>query len=469
MIRDFKNNILNNINIIDYIIQLNYMQIFNLISKNIINFENNIFSSNYKNDDIGNMIKISFKILHDDHYNKYSSKFNFLDDMMNNFFYKNTDNGKELFDVFCKIQRTYYILHKVFYMYKYNKSKTVVDTDLQLNKIKLNETNIVCIYHVNNRYLFKVQDLLKLIYTSLTNSYMHFAEPISIKNPYNNIPFGKDILYYINYKLLNEVNIKTIIPKHLDIFFKFRECNFDMTKFVDNYEYILREYSIQNYLNNTTEDILRTDILNIIKQFNNKIKKNKNRINISEEFPSNELITIFKPYLHLNLVSKYSLVSKNKNEFKKKLFKKLTEFQKFNPQFGRKIIRLKGSIKNGKFKKVMSHIDFNTTHKKFESNNIMDFMSNHLSYKYEDNELENNILDNFQEDENNNTIFNLSIITQIIYNQYNDNNSVMYEEYQEEEQQEEQEEETIIEDDNQYNEQYDELTDEDYDDNESVS
>ena len=434
------------------------MEIFNLIIKNIINFDNNIFSLNYKNDNIGNMIKISFKNFYENFNNKYNSKFHFLEDTTNSIFFNKNNDKNELFNIFCKIQRIYYILNKFCYIYKYNKSKIVVDTDLQLNKIKLNQPNIICIYHIDNRYLFKPQDLLKLIYTSLTNSYMHFAEPITIKNPYNNIPFSKSILYYINYKLGTCVNINSITPKHLDIFFKFREVDFDMTKFVDNYEYILREYSIKDYINNATDETLKNNILNIIKQYNKKINKDDNKIIISEEFPTIELISIFKPYIYLNLVGKYSLVSKNKSEFNNKLFKKLAEFQKFNPRFGRKIIKLKGLIKKGKFKKIKSHIEFNTIHKKFEVVNVSDFMNNHLAYKYEENTIENNFEDNFQENE---TTISLNIITQIIYNRINDNINAMEQNNNNDEIDDNYDEITVEEND-------DELIEENYD-NESLS
>jgi hypothetical protein len=440
------------------------MEIFNLIVKKVINFDNNIFSLHYKNDNIENMIKISFKLLYENIENKYKSKFHFLHDTSSNFYFNNKTNEKnELLNVFCKIQRTYYILNKLCYMYKYNKSKIVVDTDLQLNKIKLTEPNIVCIYHIKNKYLFKLQELLKLIYTSLTNSYIHFSEPISIKNPYNNIPFGKSILYYIDYKLRTSFNINHIKPKYLDIFFKFRECNFDMTKFVDNYDYILREYSIQNYINNSTNEYLKNDIINIIKQFNKKIKNDDKKIFISEDFPDSELISIFKPYLYLYLVTKYSLVHKNKSEFNEKLFKKLTEFQHFNPQFGRKIIKLKGSIKKGKFKKIKSHIEFNTFHKKFESDIIEEFMNNHLSYKYHQNTIDNDIFDNYQQIEpNDGTIIHLNIVAQFIYD-----HAAAYQEEQEQEQEEyDEEQEEEEEQDEEEEEEYD---DEEEEENDSIS
>ena len=42
-----------------------------------------------------------------------------------------------------------------------------------------------------------LEELLKIIYVSLTNTSSFFSEPITIKNPYNNIPFDKSILFHI--------------------------------------------------------------------------------------------------------------------------------------------------------------------------------------------------------------------------------------------------------------------------------
>ena len=104
-----------------------------------------------------------------------------------------------------------------------------------------------------------------------------------------------------------------------------------------------------------------------------------------------------KPYLHYKFQSHYSLISKNKNNAKKILHKKLQEFQQFNPNFGRKIIKLKNIYIKGKIKRVKSHIEFNMIHKKFNNFEIENFMKNHLSYKYdsdEDSSEENESLDN---------------------------------------------------------------------------
>ena len=103
------------------------------------------------------------------------NKFNNLNEIMNNFYFSNNISKRDdFFNIFCKIQRIYHVLNKFVYSYKYKKSKLIINTDLHLNEITMNDPNVICIYHINSRYLFKIEDLLKLIYTSLTNGSSFF-------------------------------------------------------------------------------------------------------------------------------------------------------------------------------------------------------------------------------------------------------------------------------------------------------
>ena len=171
-----------------------------MIINRLINLDNNIFSLNYdKTDTVSGMHKIFFYNLYNNIQTKtYTSKFCFLNETLNNFYFINKPIERYEFLVFFyKIQKTYHILNRFVFLYKYKKSRLTVSTDLQLNEIKIEDPNVICIYHIGSKYLFKIEELLKIIYISLTNCFSFFSEPLSIKNPYNNIPFGKSILYYI--------------------------------------------------------------------------------------------------------------------------------------------------------------------------------------------------------------------------------------------------------------------------------
>ena len=121
--------------------------------------------------------------------------------------------------------------------YKYKKSNIVVNTDIGLNELIPNSKNVICIFHKNARYLFHINDLINIINTSLTNSYMFFSEPLPIKNPYNNLPFGKSTLYNIYFFIKYKTNY------HCDLLLKFFDCDFNLSLFKIKNEYLLREWS----------------------------------------------------------------------------------------------------------------------------------------------------------------------------------------------------------------------------------
>lgn len=363
------------------------MTTFHLITNKVINLENNIFSFNYKPDNINAIHKIFFYQLIDNLKTAYdnkrpANKFYFFQKTISNFYFsKNVLHSKEYIYLFNKIQRVYHVLNRFSFLYKCKKSKLAVNTDLQLNTIQDGDKNVICIYHMNARYLFKIEELLKIIFTSLTNSYLFFSEPIPIKNPYNNLPFGKSVLYYIYFYLITKVNIGYIKCEHIELFLKFKSMNFDITEFLNNYEHILRDYSIKNYILNSTKEQLEKDILKMIQKYNSSIDNINRHISIDSEFPTTELIKIMKPYLYLYLTGVYSLVNKSKIESQILLRKKLNEFNRFNPKFGRRITYFTNKIINGKLVRVRDHYEFFTVHKKFLNYDNDLFMKNHLTYK----------------------------------------------------------------------------------------
>lgn len=366
------------------------MTAFYTITNNVMNLNNNnVFSLDYDKTDIPGIYKLWFSILISTQGTLpiYKHKFSFLDYSINGFYFKNKSLESDVFlNYFCHIQKIYCALNRFAFRYKYNKSKLIVTADLQLNEISLQDKNVICIYQNDARYLFRMEDLLKMVYMALTNTYLFFAEPVCVKNPYNNIPFSKAILYYIYINLITNTNLLHIKQDYLDLFLKYKQCHFNMTLFVNRYEYILKDYSFKNYLNNTSTQALKDDILVMIRNYNNtQLFKNK-RINIHKSFPVNVLIRIMKPYLYLKLMSEYSLIKGIKLSSKLNLNKKLSSFQQFNPQFGRKNVQIQTVFINDKLTPVKTGETFNTKHKKFNITDTCKFMKNHLSYDYNPND-----------------------------------------------------------------------------------
>jgi hypothetical protein len=113
------------------------------------------------------------------------------------------------------------------------------------------------------------------------------------------------------------------------------------------------------------------------------IHKREKQIIIDRTFPKDLLIGIMKPYLDLFLKSHYSSLIWIRVLCKNLLKEKLIAFNKFNPQFGRKIYKkvVNISIGNNKTENKTENFQYNTKHIAFnEGENIKDrneFMHSH--------------------------------------------------------------------------------------------
>jgi hypothetical protein len=269
------------------------------------------------------------------------NKYLFYNENMDNCFLQG-DIKRQFDDIFYKSQKIYMAFKRFLYLYKYKKSKIAVDTDLSLNPIKENDKHIICIYDNNTRHLFNILDIIKIIYNSLTNSYRFFSEPLPIKNPYNNIAFKKCNLYNIYFFILFNTHY------HSDLFHKFFRTNFNLNLFYIQNEYVLRDYTIYNYVYRNDINILYKDVLNMLQVFNNEKYKSKYKFKISINFPRKLLVDIMRPYLLLYVNSNYSLYKLHKTYYYTQFIHKLSQFIVFNPLFGRQFISIKVEYVNMK-------------------------------------------------------------------------------------------------------------------------
>jgi hypothetical protein len=361
------------------------MEIYKLIIKNIINTDQNIFSQNYKQDNIKWYIKLSFCIILRDLCieNKYKK----ISEILNGFLINDKQKHDEFIDYYYKIQKTYNRLNRFVYNYKFKKTKIVVNTDMGLNELNITDKNVICIIDNNSKYLFHVNDLINIINTSLTNSYLFFSEPKSVKNPYNNLPFNKSTLYNIYF------NIRYKTDYYPELLFKFFDCNFNLTKFKFLNENLLREYSIENYVYKSPINVIEKDIRYMILSFNLQCERMclKNVILVNEDFPINKLAIIMKPYLFLYCKAIYSFHPQIKQQYSDIFRLSMLIFNKFNPQFGRKKFKILYKITNHFQKKICGKeiifddkcINFYDIEKQNEK-----FLSDHLKYD----EVENNFI-----------------------------------------------------------------------------
>jgi hypothetical protein len=359
--------------------------------------KNENLNNENKNENIDNKFKILFLTFLNQEYSV-KNKFRFFYKILHNFWIKREEGEHDKFiDYFCKIQKTYNILNRFAYVYKWKKAKMVVNMDMGLNELRENDKNIICIFHNQAKYLFYINDLLNIIKNALTNSYMFFSEPLSIKNPYNNIPFNKSILYNIYFF----IKYKTTFYEAL--FFRFFKYNFNLTEFKENSEYILREYAINHYVYKSTTNILIKEINNMIDTFNEdcKFKRLKNKITIDIDFPRDKLIKIFQPYLLLYMISNYGYTNTQKKEANYMFNYKMRQFNNYNHLFGRKkykfILEHTSDFKRKIKGKIIEFDDKHITFNNIEKQND-DFLNDHLKITDNIDNIDNNILNNNTQD-----------------------------------------------------------------------
>lgn len=343
------------------------MNIFFLIIKKYFNITNDPFQN------LDSLQKIIYFMFICKKEYSLKIKFKYFIDQINNIFL--TKEQKEDFiNIFYKIQKTYFLLSRFAYIYKYKKAKIAVEFDLCLNPIDINNKNSICLLQDKYKYYFRINDLINIIDTALSNSPMFFSEPLISKNPYNNVPFNKSTLYNIYFNIREKTYI---IP---ELIHKFFLSNFDLNKFEKEFEYLIRDHAIQKYIKNSDTDSLYNSALSMIDYYNNIDYSNNNKINIHTNFPKKKLVYVMRPYLFLYYSYKYSLIITKKNNSKNILYKKLREFYIFNPSFGRQQVKVQYLFCKNNKRKYKNIYSYNDKHINFydESNT---FLTSHLSDK----------------------------------------------------------------------------------------
>ena len=246
----------------------------------------------------------------------------------------------DFLDFFCQVQRVYNAFSKIAHVYKVKKAPCKIDTDLYLNPISRKDKNVMVIYQDNHTFLFCISDLIKIIKDSICHSEMFFSKPLPCKNPYNNSCFTKANLYNI-YFFIKFRNY--IMPDFVQYYFL---NGFDLFLFQKEHDFLIKEYTIKNYMESSTLEMLYKYTIQMLQFYNNIYKRSK--INIHDEFPRMKLVDIMMPYLKIYFVYRFC-VHQDQSEYKRcELYYKLNEFQKYNPRFGRKYQKVTNVFYNKK-------------------------------------------------------------------------------------------------------------------------
>lgn len=298
-----------------------------------------------------------------------SNKLEKLETVLNSTLY-DACTKKDYFETFCLVQKIYWSLNRFAFLCKWKRTQTQVDYDLLLNKIPVEKKSLaICLLHQGRKYWFLYRDLLKMLQTALTHSSGFFATPVAFKNPFNNVIFDKSILYNIYFGLQSYSSLR--IPEIVHGLFR---CNFDLSKFMVDFEDVLREYSIQSFVTSLSQESALRDIKEMLTWYNKEMPK-KYHISFHDEFPKEKICSTFRHYLIDYFTSDYSLVVNKKVAALLKLKAKLTRFKKNNPCYGRKILKI-----NKNKKAVSSFITAFVSDEPFESTNA--FMTSHLKAVY---------------------------------------------------------------------------------------
>ena len=270
-----------------------------------------------------------------------ATKFHYLSYLLINMFYSEDD--KEQFQIiFGKTYQIYRGFSLLARLYRYKKIPPHNTCDLVLNPFNINFNDLHSILKhtkqqpfmlIQNgaKYFFSRVDLIRLLNTSLGNTFDFFAKPLVCSNPYNKIVFEYHDLYNI-YLYIKEGHLK-----NSELIDAFHDCDFVLEKLLLQYDYLIREYAIKEYILNSPDDELYNDIIDMIDEYCPTIM-------IHEDFPRKKLIYVMKPYLYLYFISIYSLIPSKKNKYRKLFKLKIQNFNKYTPTFGRKIINTARSM-----------------------------------------------------------------------------------------------------------------------------
>jgi len=240
----------------------------------------------------------------------------------NTFITKNTFDS--ICEVYSRLKKLYNSLNKFVRIWKWKRAKVYNTEDLYMNPIQEGQKNTITIMKNNTKYVFALKELMSNFNRELSNVCNSFVEPLPCKNMYTNECFNKSDLYNIYFAICNST---FVIPTLIHSYFL---SNFCLSEFMNINEYMIKEYYVDRYVNNITNDILFLCVNNMFRE--HKI----DAIKIHKNFPINKLKELLEPYLKLYYISKLS-----KNKWKKanafmKLHHMLNQLQIYSPGFGRK-------------------------------------------------------------------------------------------------------------------------------------
>lgn len=255
------------------------------------------------------------------------TKFDYFKTVLDNVFL--TDIQKEAFvNAFSRSQRHYFALNRLARHYKWSMAPISVQCDLFMNPLRESQRNVITILQHKQKYMFAINDLKTIVETAICNTNYYYAEPLPIKNPYNNMVFDKGILYSVYFFMKRGDFVLS------DVFHKYFMANFNLKAFRESNEVLIRNHYLETEVKSGDIDTLYSTA--IIMMAENRYSR---RIQVDRRFPKKLLVDIMRPYVMLYMKKLYSLDIFQKHQCSYELNQRLKEFAEFNPRFGRKFFR----------------------------------------------------------------------------------------------------------------------------------
>jgi len=261
-------------------------------------------------------------------------KFSFLKKQLKNVFCDDKIR-KKIITIFGKSQKHYLALNRFAYLWKLKRAQVSVYMDLYFNDIEIEKKHAFVLYQNHKKFYFVLSDLLNIIESSIAYTWEGSFNVLSKapRNPYNNEPFKKHDLYNIYYHI--HFNSRIVMPVLLHLWFLEK---FDLNKFALKHQNMIQKACIRHFIWNVanTSSIVYGDVMEMI---------NENRLaskwKIHKDFPKEVLVDVMRPYLYLYYLIQYDVLDFDEDElFTTKLCLYLNQAYRYNPQFGRRIVKV---------------------------------------------------------------------------------------------------------------------------------
>lgn len=237
----------------------------------------------------------------------------------------------KVIDDLSKCNKIYLALNKFYHIVSRTKIKTYdYPYDLRGNSLcDLPSSCKIEIVEGTTQYIFRISDLFKIINDCLTyHEYFHLA-PREIKNPFTNKSFSISNLYNM-YNRFKESAYT--IPLLFQYFYL---SNFEINKFIREYNYEITEWITSHTHQHMTKPVLIEKIKHMLK----RTKRIFSNIFLSIDFPVSSLIDALYPFLKLYTSM---LATRNSQKYyfcRREFIRKAYAFNKENKLFGRQIVK----------------------------------------------------------------------------------------------------------------------------------